>query len=371
MTLEESVKAIADRIPTVMPHIQTEQATKTALIVPFIEALGYDRLNPAELVPEYTADVGVKSGEKVDYAILRDGEPIILIECKVINAPLNSQHASQLLRYFSTTTARIGILTNGIVYQFYADLDRPNRMDSKPFFEVDLTKIDDSVFPELQRFAKGTFNVMATVQAASELKYTNEIKLFLSQQLQTPDREFVHLLMKQVYSGGRTRQATERFMGITKAAFTGFINDRVYDRLRVAMSQGGTGETETPAPEVVEDKGTDTSAIVTTEEEMEGFYIVKSILREVIAPNRITLRDQRSYCNVLLDNNARKRICRLYFNNLSQKRVGISNNEGDDDFFPVDTVDGIYSLADRLRDRVRSLEMPSATASGAGPEPTE
>ena len=142
MALEDAVRDIADRIPDVLERLVTEEATKNALVMPFIAALGYDVFNPTEVVPEFTADVGNKSGEKVDYAILLDGQPIILLECKLASTTLDNAHLNQLIRYFSTTPARIGVLTNGIVYRFYADLDRPNMMDTKSFLEFDLTNVD-------------------------------------------------------------------------------------------------------------------------------------------------------------------------------------------------------------------------------------
>ena len=113
----------------------TEEAAKNALIMPFIQALGYDVFSPAEVTPEFTADVGSRKGEKVDYAIKVGGQVNILVECKPANVALNINHASQLFRYFSVTDARLAILTNGVVYQFYSDIERPNKMDEKPFFE--------------------------------------------------------------------------------------------------------------------------------------------------------------------------------------------------------------------------------------------
>ena len=94
----------------------TEEAAKTALVMPFLQALGYDVFNPAEVVPEFTADVGIKKGEKVDYALCIDGRVNILIECKPSTIDLDLKHASQLYRYFSTTDARVAVLTNGVVY---------------------------------------------------------------------------------------------------------------------------------------------------------------------------------------------------------------------------------------------------------------
>ena len=123
MDLIDRIKDIASRVPKQMPHIQTEEATKNAFIMPFISALGYDVFNPTEVIPEFTSDVGTKKGEKVDYAIKKDNQIIILIECKWAGADLRTTHASQLYRYFSATDARFAILTNGVSYEFYSDID--------------------------------------------------------------------------------------------------------------------------------------------------------------------------------------------------------------------------------------------------------
>ena len=119
----------------------TEEAAKTALVMPFIQALGYDIFNPGEVIPEFTADVGIKKGEKVDYAICKDGKVTILVECKPASVELSINHASQLFRYFSVTEARLAILTNGVVYKFFSDIERPNKMDDKPFFTLTMDAV--------------------------------------------------------------------------------------------------------------------------------------------------------------------------------------------------------------------------------------
>lgn len=122
--------------------------------MPFLAALGYNVFDPTEGTPELNADIGVKKGEKVDYAILRDGKPILLIECKHHAADLGKVHASQLYRYFSVTESRFGLLTNGIVYWFYTDLEALNKMDSKPCFEFNLLDFREQDAEELKKLSK-------------------------------------------------------------------------------------------------------------------------------------------------------------------------------------------------------------------------
>ena len=102
MDFKDTIKQLAERIDKLKDNIQTEEATKNAFIMPFINALGYDVFNPLEVIPEMNCDIGSKKGEKIDYAIIKDGEPIILIECKHWKQNLNL-HDNQLLRYFTVS----------------------------------------------------------------------------------------------------------------------------------------------------------------------------------------------------------------------------------------------------------------------------
>src|SRR4051794_35249800 len=149
MDFADRIRELSGQILKQSAIIQTEEATKNAMVMPFISALGYNVFDPQEVTPELHADVGLKKGEKVDYAILKDGKPIILFECKWHGADLNKEHASQLYRYFSVTEARFGVLTNGIAYRFYTDLEAQNKMDSKPFFEFNMANYRDQDIEEL------------------------------------------------------------------------------------------------------------------------------------------------------------------------------------------------------------------------------
>lgn len=175
MDFADQVKILSKRVDTLKNQIQTEEATKTSFIMPFFQLLGYDVFNPLEFVPEYTADVGIKKGEKVDYAILNDGEPVILVEAKWCGESLD-KHGGQLFRYFGTTKAKFGILTNGFEYRFFTDLDEQNKMDQKPFFVFDITQIKEQDITELKKFHKASFDIDAVFSAAEDLKYSNQVK---------------------------------------------------------------------------------------------------------------------------------------------------------------------------------------------------
>ena len=363
MDFIDRIRELGSRIPDRLQHIQTEEATKIAFVQPFIRALGYDVNDPTEVVPELTADVADRKREKVDYAIFKEGKPIILIECKWSGINLDRVDRGQLDNYFTRTESRLGILTNGVMYRFFSDLEKPNLMDKKPFLELDLLDIEEPVVNELKKFTKDTFNIEDILSTASELKYTREIKRILAEQMNEPSDDFVKFFARQVHSGHMTQSVIELFGDMTKRAFHQLVSDRISDRLKSALA----GETVTRSEDEVdhpseavsgEDEGAD-SKVVTTEEEIEGYYIVKSILREVVSAERITMRDRLSYCGVLLDDNQKKYICRLWFNG-RQKYVGIFDQEKKEEKIPIGALDDIYRYADRLKATVSLLESPPA-----------
>lgn len=346
MDLIDKIKDIAARIPKQLEHIQTEEATKNAFIMPFLSALGYDVFNPTEVIPEFTADIGTKKGEKVDYAIQKDDKVIILIECKWSGANLDSEHASQLYRYFSATEARFAILTNGLDYKFYSDIDEPNKMDSKPFFTFNILEFQDHQINELKKFTKSAFSLDDILTTASTLKYTGAIKKILDEELSNPSEQFVRFFTSQIFDGRITKQVLDQFTDIVKEARKQFINERLNERLKSALSANDI-QVEKNIPEELDEKPVDNKGIVTTEEEVEGFLVVKSILREVMDVSRVTLRDTKSYCGILLDDNNRKPICRLHFNH-SQSYIGIISGKNEERM-PIDTVDDLYKFADEIK----------------------
>ena len=361
MDFIDSFRQLAAPIPKQLEHIHTEEATKIALVTPFIRALGYDTTDPAEVVPEFTADVGEKKGEKVDFAIMISRKPAILFECKWSGSDLDQEHASQLRRYLNSTEARFGVLTNGVVYRFFADLEKPNVMDSRPFLEFNMLDIQEDLVEELKKFTKESFDLDDILTTASELKYTREIKRLLSEELSEPSDEFVRFFGRKVYTGMMTQSVREQFAQITRSAFHQVVNDRISERLRSALSDDVAPPSEV-LPEgdqvaiVAEGEEDDTASdIVTTDEELEGYYIVKSILREGIDIARVIMRDQVSYCSIILDNNQFKNICRLRFNS-SQKYLGVLDEEGNEQRLRIVDLDGIYAHADRLKGRVAFLD---------------
>ena len=344
MDLKDQLKLIADRTKH-KESIQTEEATKNAFVMPFLQSLGYDVFNPLEVVPEFIADIGIKKGEKIDYAIFKDGHPTILIECKDWRQNLNV-HDGQLLRYFHVSKAKFGLLTNGIVYRFYSDLVAPNKMDEKPFLEFNITEIKDNQIEELKKFHKANFDAESIVNTASEMKYMNELKHLLHNELTEPSSEFVKYFAKQVYPSVVTAKVLEQFTLLTKNSIQHYISDLITERLKTALSkedEKNKVENEISAEQNLED----ISKINTTEEELEAFLIVKTILRQKVPATRVTYRDAQSYFAIFLDDNNRKAICRLYLNG-GKKYIGTLDENKKETKFEIGTLDEIFNYSEIL-----------------------
>jgi predicted type IV restriction endonuclease len=328
MDFIDRIKQIGEQTLKLKEQIQTEEATKNAFIMPLIAALGYNVFDPTEVCPEYSADAMGLKGEKVDYAILVDGKPIILFECKWCGHELDHpKHGSQLYRYLSSTEAMFGVLTNGMIYRFYTDLEKPNTMDSKPFFEFNMQDIQESSVAELKRFSKSSFNSSELKSTASNLMYTKEIKRIMSEQLSNPSPEFVKFFTSQVYSGRIMPGVVEKFTEITKHSLNQLINDRITDKLKSALERDDEEWNEQSAkmPIIVTELEKNEDTVVTTEEELEGFFIIKSLLRESVEPNKIQYKDTQKYFGICLDGKPTKTICRLWFNS-KQKYIGFLND---------------------------------------------
>ena len=353
MDLKDSIKQLSERIEKLKDNLQTEEATKNALIMPFIQALGYDVFNPLEVMPEFTCDIGTKKGEKIDYAIMKDGEPVILIECKHWAQDLNL-HDNQLLRYFNVSKAKFGILTNGIVYRFYTDLAEPNKMDEKPFLEVNLTDIKDAQVEEIKKFHKSYFDIDAILSSASELKYMGELKAVISREFTSPSPDFVKYIGKQVYDGAFIPKILDQFTVLIKRTISGYISDIISERLKAAIKEEDKQEQQAVDTSKQQEEK-DENRINTTEEEMEAFYIVKSILRSIIPSERVTYRDAQDYFAIFLDDNRRKTICRLYLNSPTNKMIAFLTEDKKEERFKIASIDEIYNHSERIIDVVQKF----------------
>ena len=356
MDFIDALRQFSARAEKMIGHINSEQATKTSLIMPFFQqVLGYDVFNPSEFVPEFTADVGTKKGEKVDYCIQIDGNPVILVEAKAYGESLE-KHDGQLLRYFNVTPAKFGILTNGIIYKFYTDLEEKNKMDLSPFLELDILSIKDSFVPELKRFCRSNFDASEIFNRASELKYTNEIKRYFTEQLSDPSDEFVRFMISCAFEGVKTASIVEKFRPIVKSSLNNLISEMMSDRITSALKNETVAKVESePIYESNDTEDDDQEEILPTEDEFMAYKIIKAILVEHISASEVTYKDTTRYFAVLYKGMPSKWICRFRLGG-KKSYIGLPNEEGKETLFPMQTVDDIYGFKDLIVEAAKRFE---------------
>ncbi|TVS27111.1 type I restriction enzyme HsdR N-terminal domain-containing protein [Corynebacterium sanguinis] len=357
MNVEQAVTQLSQKVKELKPIIETEEATKTAFIIPFIaNVLGYDVTDPREVIPEYTADVGTKKGEKVDFAIKSGDSFRFLIECKKVGAPLDLNHANQLVRYFNVTDTEFAILTNGEIYEFYTQLDRINRMDEKPFLTLDLSNIDARTFPHLEKVTKANFDAQTIMSMAGELRYVSELRKLVAKEFKDPSHDLVRLFATQVTSQRMTAQNLEKFSQLTHTAMTQYVRDEVNRRLRSAQDMEDPVETvDSEEHEVDKETLSSESSIVTTDEELQAYSIIRAICCSEVPASEISMRDAKSYCAILYQDNNRKPIARLQFDRTVPRIVIFAPDRTEEAFDLLNGVEEIYSHADKLRERVKTL----------------
>ncbi len=345
--MEAKIKQLSERIKTMRDKIQTEEATKHSFVMPFLSSLGYDVFDPSVVVPEFTADIGTKKGEKVDYAILNDGKPIMIIEVKNHAEKLDN-HNNQLVRYFHVTDSRFAILTNGIEYRFFSDLEEKNKMDKSPFLIVNHENIKDRDIKELARFAKDLVDTDSILQMASAKKYYREIQSIFSTEIESPSDEFVIFFAKKITDKRMTAQTIEEFRGHIKKSFSDVLTDLANEKIQAIQSTLLVPKSE--SKEIEETPTTeDKQQVLTTDEEIEGFYIVKSIVGEVLGVHNVSFKDTVNYFNILYQGKVTKWICRLYFNG-KQKMIAFPDAKGAEQRIPMESIDSIYEFKKELLD---------------------
>lgn len=353
--LRLKLEQLHQRVDSLKDQINTEEATKNAFVMPFIQILGFDIFNPTEVIPEFICDIGTKKGEKIDYVIKKDGEPILIIECKHWKENVDA-HNSQLHRYYHVSKSRFGVLTNGHTYNFYADLEKPNIMDEKPFFTLDLANISDSSLKILENFTKSSYNLENILDSAEALKYIKAIRNEFEKELQNPSDEIVKLLVSKFFNKPLTASRLVAFKEYTKKAFSNSINESINFRLKNALNIGETIPSKENQKLSSVDEEIETPRFITTEEEIEGSQIIKAILRESIPANRIFFRDTQSYFGILLDDNNRKPLCRLHFNSANKYVELFHNGKDNGEKQPLQSLDEIYKFKKELLSTIKNYE---------------
>lgn len=355
--LKLKLEQLHQRVDSLKDQINTEEATKNAFVMPFIQILGYDIFNPTEVIPEFICDIGTKKGEKVDYVIKKDGEPILIIECKHWKENADA-HNSQLHRYYHVSKARFGVLTNGHTYNFYADLEKPNIMDEKPFFTLDLSNLKSSSLKILENFTKNDYNLENILDSAESLKYIKAIRNEFEKEIQEPSDEIVKLLVSRFFDKPLIQSRLTTFKEYTKKAFSNSINESINFRLKNALNINEiipSKSTDEITP-VDDNSNSETPKFITTEEEIEASQIIKAILRETLPASRIAFRDTQSYFGILLDDNNRKPICRLHFNSANKYLEVFHNGKDNGEKKLLESIDDIYSYKKELLETLKQYE---------------
>ena len=294
----------------------------------------------------------MKKGEKVDYAIIIDNEPTILIEAKSCTEKLD-KHGSQLFRYFNSSKAKFGVLTNGIKYRFYSDLDEINKMDKRPFFEVDLNNLTDTQINYLTNFQRDSLDVNSILSSAEELKYSNLIKDFFRQQLNNTSEDFTNYILGQVYEGRKTAAVVEKFMPIVKKSFNQFMNETLSTKFAETLNNKNSIQSEIALSDETPSESDIINKINTTSEELEGYAIIKSILREDINPDDINYKDTETYFGILYQNNTRKWICRLYLG--TKKSIVFPTVDKGQERIYIDSLNDLYQYEDKFKNIVQKF----------------
>lgn len=297
MEFNEQITQFSERIKRIKDNIRTEEATKTSIILPFFQLLGYDVFNPLEFVPEFTADTGIKKGEKVDYAILNNGDPLILIEAKSASTELTAKHMNQLIRYFMVTKARFGILTNGITYKFFSDLEEVNKMDSVPFFEFNLLDLKKDKINELKQFCKDNFNLRTILNNASDLKYMTLIKESIEKQFQEPSDQLVKAIIKNIYPGTKTQAVLDKFRGMVKTAINEYTNDAITLKINSVISSDAESISKPKEP-------------ILSVEEIQTMDYIKAMFETDL---NIVYKKTSRYAYMQIGESSVKWICRIFF----------------------------------------------------------
>jgi hypothetical protein len=282
-----------------------EEQTKNTLILPFIKSLGYDIFNPFEVKAEFTSDIGTKKGERIDYAIMRGDKPAILIECKPRGDCLDKGRCTQLRRYFqSHIEAKIGVLTDGVRYAFFTDIRHKNIMDDEPFLEFSLLDFDERLLSSLGKICKDKLAPDEFIRVADSLTQGEAIKRMVAEEMNGPSDELVRFFASKASQSMRmSAKAVEIMRPVVRKAVDDFIAARVSlvaDTAKVKHNKS------------LHDESPEEDGVYTTNTEIWGLLIIRTLLHEVIDPLRIAIRDKKSYCGILLDDNNRKSICRFH-----------------------------------------------------------
>lgn len=312
--LQNNIAKLKQKIESVGKRLQgNETGTRTSFINPFLEYLGYDSRNPLEVVPEYTADVGSRRGEKVDYAVMLDDKPIILIEAKPLGANLRTEQASQLRRYYHVTDAKIGLLTDGRIYHFFLDTTRKNVMDEDPFFTLDVCDTNESEIGVLFGYSKSQISdtLGGIDRQANVLKNKSQIKEILAKEIESPSNDFAEFWLRQISPKAR---ATTNKLNDTKEVVRVAVKEFIDEKVVALFNEATDVARQKNKPEATK-KATSSSTgeYFSTEHEKNAFAVIKGILASAgCDQTQLYSRAMKSVTQCLWDNSIRCKVVTLH-----------------------------------------------------------
>jgi hypothetical protein len=348
MKFKERLTQLGEKFePQVGTHKFDEARTKLLFINPFIEILGYKTSEQADVIAEFPADFATRARDKVDYVLRKDGVNILMIECKRFHEKV-SKHGHQLNDYFHNLhEVRFGILTNGIIYHFYTDTDFPNTMDSEPFFEFNVTDFNDEQVSILEMFCKENFEEKSIIEKAKKLTYSQDIRKVLYNEMTNPSKDFIKYIAEKAYLEKKRGSITERvrnlYAELVNLCLPMVINKLISDKMIRARNHPDNKSNETE------------SKIITTEEEREAYFIVKSIIRRKVSSERVNFKDSQAYFSIRVDDSSHKTICRLYLNS-NKKFIGIFDMNRKETKIEIESIDNIFDYSEQLLESASIFE---------------
>ncbi|MBH8564300.1 restriction endonuclease subunit R [Nostoc sp. CENA67] len=312
MGFTEDIAKLSEHVRNKADKGLNEQATKMALILPFLKAIGYDVFDASEVMPEYVADFATKQPgplKKVDFALAINGNVVMLLEAKACGQKAEA-HDGQLRYYFNSLVAtKVGIVTNGIVYRFFTDLRAVHVMDNEPFFTFNILEYDSKDIDNLKFFHRDNFDVAAIVRHAEEMLYVNGMTQLVGNLLRSSSDEFIRFLVSELrasdpkyeFKGNISPAVINKFKPIVKKSIQGSLLELMTSSLNREMEQPVEVEVEQEIEEEEKQQEPQESRIVTTAEEITAFEKIKTITQASTSYNfEVKYKDTASYFGINL-----------------------------------------------------------------------
>lgn len=319
MGFTEDLAKLSEKVGSRLSLVNGEENTKAAFISPFLSILGYDVTDPTEVIHEYFADFGtptkVRQPKKVDYAIAINRNIVMLVEAKCCKEK-PEVHDGQLRSYFNATlTAQISVVTNGVEYRFFTDLENLHMMDKEAFFTFNILDYTGKDVENLKLFDRDNFDAARIKNDAEEMLYSQGISELIDGLLVSPSDKFVHFLIKELgtvapkfeFRGSVVNsKVINRFKPIVKRS----IQSSLLSLITRSVNQEMTHTADFIAPTIKEQLEADTNSdldtdekteIVTTEEELAAFNKIQAITKASDKSNiEVQYRDTVSYFGINL-----------------------------------------------------------------------